>query len=92
MKARYAWIKPISPFPVSEKSISVRKLPAPHRITASFFFLDIENLTEVYERTSSVASVSLSKGTGHLHCLSIAKDDEIKRPIISRPKWIKHKY
>ena len=27
------------------------------------FFLDIENFTEVYERISSVASVSLSKGT-----------------------------
>ena len=63
VKARHAWIKPLSPFPVSEKSIIVPKLPAPQRITASFFFLDIENFTAVYERTLSVASVSLSKGT-----------------------------
>ena len=38
VKARHAWIKPPSPFPVSEKSIIVPKLPAPQRITASFFF------------------------------------------------------
>ena len=36
------------------------------------FFLDIENLTEVYERTSSVASVSLSKGTEEKSNFSLA--------------------
>ena len=61
VKATHAWIKPLSPVSVSEKSLIVRKLPAPQRITASFF-LDIDNFTAVYERTSSVASVTLSKG------------------------------
>ena len=36
------------------------------------FFLDIENLTEAYERTSSVASVSLSKGTEEKSNFSLA--------------------
>ena len=61
VKATHAWIKPLSPVSVSEKSIIVQKLPAPQRITVSFF-LDIGNFTAVYERTSSVASVTLSKG------------------------------
>ena len=36
------------------------------------FFLDIENLTEVYERTSNVASVPLSKGTEEKSNFSLA--------------------
>ena len=38
VKARYAWIEPLSPFSESEKSIIVLKLPAPQRIIVSFFF------------------------------------------------------
>ena len=60
-----------TPVSVSEKSIIVQKLPAPQRITVSFF-LDVGNFTAVYERTSSVASVTLSEGIKEKSNFSLA--------------------
>ena len=71
VKATHAWIKPLSPISVSEKSIIVQKLPAPQRITVSFF-LDVSNFTAVYERTSSVASVTLSESIKEKSNFSLA--------------------